>query len=157
NNVLSQNFVEITGQYTFTLHIIHPNSAFPYLLTGSWAYLVAPKYVMEQDLALWNQTSSGYTIPIPNLTGNLTQKITQYFNDEVATCNVGPTPQGCASTYLDTSVGGSLAGTGPYILKSFSTSTNNFVLQANSNYWGAPYQFTGGQKIAPSIQTININ
>lgn len=158
NEVLAENFVQITGPLTFTINVMQPNSAFPYLLAGTWAYIVAPVYVMQNDLSLWNVSSSGYTLPYPTLSGNLSQQIVQYFDDEVATCNAGATPKGCGTTYLDGSYQGSMAGTGPFVLKSFSATTNDIVLQANPNYWGGPYQYMpGGSKIVPKITTINVN
>ena len=157
NEVLAQNFIHVTGPLTFQINVQTPNSAFPYLLSDVWAAIIAPNYVMQHDISLWQKSSSGYKIPFGSLSGNLTTQISQYFNDEAATCNSGITPKGCASTYLDGSYNGSLAGTGPYILSSFSPSTNDFVLSSNSHYWGGPYQFTGGAKITPKIKTININ
>jgi len=126
-------------------------------MTGSWADIVAPVNVMENDVVLWNQSSSGYTVPYADLSGNLTQRMTQYFDDEVATCNNGITPKGCATTYLDGSYQGSLAGTGPYAIQSVSQTTGNIILQSNPGYWGGAYQFLGGSKITPQIPTININ
>ncbi|MHB8568561.1 MAG: ABC transporter substrate-binding protein [Nitrososphaerales archaeon] len=158
NQVLAQDFVQVTGPMTFTLHIQHPNAAFVYLLANSWAFILAPNYVMHQDLALWNASSSGYSLPHPSLTGvNETDMINQYFMDEVSTCDSGLTPKGCGTTYLDGSYYGSMAGTGPYILESIGQTTNNIVLKSNPNYWGGPYQSSGGSKITPKIQTININ
>ena len=49
------------------------------------------------------------------------------------------------------------AGTGPYAIASFSQSTNDIVLKANPSYWGGAYQFMGGAKETPKIQTIDIN
>jgi peptide/nickel transport system substrate-binding protein len=157
NDVLSQNFIQITGPLTFTIHAQHPNSAFPELLANVWADIIAPNYVMQHDLALWNQTSAGYSLPYPTLSGNLTNQINEYFFDQASTCNSGITPKGCGTTYLDGSYQGSLAGTGPYILTSFSSSSNDVTLQANTNYWGGPYQFMGGSPIQPKIATIDIN
>lgn len=157
NEVLAENFVQITGPLSFTINVQQPNSAFPFLLANVWAAIIAPGFVMQHDLALWNQSSTGYKLPYDTLSRNLMSQISQYFYDEVATCDAGATPKGCATTYLDGSYQGSLAGTGPYVLKSFSSSTNDFVLQSNTNYWGGPYKFMGGAKIAPKIQTININ
>ncbi len=158
NQVLAQNFVQITGPLTFTLHIQNPNAAFAYIMTNAQASIIAPDYVMQHDLAMWNQSSTGYNLPYPTLTGaNYTAKINQYFLDEVATCDSGATPKGCGTTYLDSSASGSLAGTGPYTISSASQTTNNIILKANPSFWGAPYQFSGGQKITPHFQTININ
>jgi ABC-type transport system substrate-binding protein len=158
HNVLAQNFVQITGPSTITLHLMHPGSSFPYVLAdGTFGGIVAPMYVMEHDLALWNQSSTSYTLPYPNLSGNLSTMIQEYFLDQVATCNSGITPNGCGTTYLDAPSSGSYAGTGPYILKSASLSTNNIVLQANSNYWGGGYQYTGGKRITPAFSTVDIN
>ncbi len=155
NEVLAQNFVQITGDLTFTINVMHPSAAFAYLLAGVWGSIIAPNYVMNQDMALWNVSSNDYTLPYAKLSGNLTNRIYQYFVDEAATCNSGVTPGGCAQTYLDESTGGSLAGTGPYILKSFSETTSDVILQANPNYWGGPYQFVlGGSKIVPKIPNV---
>ncbi|MHB8567799.1 MAG: ABC transporter substrate-binding protein [Nitrososphaerales archaeon] len=155
--VLAQNFVQITGPLTFTLNLQVPNAAFPYLLSGEWASIVAPQYVMQHDLAAWSTSSNGYTLPYSSLSGNLTQQMNQYFMDQVSTCNAGATPAGCGTTYLDGSVNGSLAGTGPYVLTSVNPSTSDVSLQSNPNYWGGPYQFMGGAKIVPQIKTVEFN
>jgi ABC-type transport system substrate-binding protein len=136
--VLAENFVTMLGSNKVQLNIMHPNSALPYLLGNLWANIVAPDFVMQHDLALWTQSSLGYTLPYPTLSGNLTQRMDQYFDDYSATCNAGATPKGCAATYLDSSTGGSLAGTGPYTIQSVDTSANVITLQANPNYWGGP-------------------
>jgi len=153
HDVLAQNFVQITGPLTFTIHVMNPSSSFPYLLTGLWSYIMAPDYVMQKDLAAWTQPSSGYTLPYPSPSGNATTSINEYLQDLAATCNSGVTPTGCGQSYLFSPTGSVLAGTGPYILTSYSSTTNNFVLTANPNYWGGPY----AAKITPTIQTIDIN
>ena len=153
-DVINQNFVEITGPLTFTLHVMNPNSAFGYLLSGVWASILAPDFVMNHDLALWKAPSAGYTLPYPDLSGGLMDRINQYLADEVATCNAGATPSGCGTTYLDQSTDGSQAGTGPYFIKSFVPSSGNVQLEANPNYWGGPYQFSGGTKIVPRITSV---
>ncbi len=152
SDVLAENFVQVTGGLTFQIHVMTPTAAFPYLLSIVNVEILAPSYVMQHDLALWNQSSLGYTLPYPTLTGNLSSQIQQYFLDEVATCNSGATPKGCATTYLDNSQDGSLAGTGPYTIKSVSPTTDDIVLQANSGYWGGPSGSTHAQ-----IKTINVN
>jgi len=159
NQVLAQDFVQVTGPLTFVIHVQNPNTALLYLLAGNpEGMIVAPNYVMQHDLAVWNQSSTGYKLPYPTLTGgNETGMIGQYFSDEVATCDAGLTPSGCGRTYLDDSAQGSLAGTGPYKIVSFDATTNDVVLQSNPNYWGGPYQFMGGAKIVPHISTINLN
>jgi len=151
SKVLGQDFVQITGQYTVTLHIQNPNAALPYLMANLWANIVAPDYTMQKDLGLWSQASNGYTLPYATPSGNSTQMINQYLDDFVATCNAGQTPKGCAQTYLDGSYGGSLAGTGPYTIQSVGQSSNNIVLKINPNYWGGP------NHIMAQIPTININ
>ncbi|MHB8566037.1 MAG: ABC transporter substrate-binding protein [Nitrososphaerales archaeon] len=156
-NILAEGFVQPTGPLSFGMHIQHPNTAFPYLMAGEWATILAPNYIMQHDLAMWNQSSNGYTLPFPTLSGNLSNRISQYFSDLVATCNSGNTPNGCANTYLFGSYQGSLAGTGPYSISSISQQTNDIVLNANPTYWGGPNQFTGGAKIVPRISTIDIN
>jgi ABC-type transport system substrate-binding protein len=153
--VLAENFVQITSSTTFTINLMHPNSAFPYLVGNEWANIVAPNYVMQEDLALWNQTSTGYKLPYPSLSSasdELTM-IKWYLYDEVATCNSGITPSGCGTTYLDNSYSGSLAGTGPYTLVSVGKTTNDIVFHANPNYWGGPY----ATKMIPSYQIAYIN
>ena len=149
--VLGQDFVQITGPYTLTLHIQNPNAALPYLIANLWANIIAPDYTMQKDLALWSQASNGYTLPYSNPSGNATQMINQYLDDFVATCNAGITPKGCAQTYLDGSYEGSLAGTGPYVIQSVGQSTNNIILKINPTYWGGP------NHIKAQIPTININ
>ena len=154
---LAQNLVQITGPLTFTLHLQESNAAFPYLFAVPATSIIAPQYVMQHDLSLWTQSSAGYTLPYPTLSGNYTSQINQYLLDFGATQNAGITPKGIATTYLDGSYNGSLAGTGPYILSSFSASTNDAVMTANSNYWGGAYQFNGGAKVTPQIKTIDFN
>ncbi len=155
DSVLAQNFVQVTSPTTFTINVMNPNSAFPYLLANEWANIVAPNYVMQHDLALWNQSSTGYTLPYPSLSSAPDEMtmIKNYLYDEVATCNSGITPSGCGTTYLDNSYQGSMAGTGPYTLQSVGQTTNNLVFQANPNYWGGPY----ATKITPQYQTATIN
>ena len=153
NEVLAQNFVQITGPLTFTLNIQHPSAILPYILTGPWADVVAPNYVMQHDLAAWNVSSNGYTLPYKNLGGsNETQASYEYFLDLVATCNSGATPAGCGETYLDESFQGSQAGTGPYTIASINPSTTTIILRSNPNYWGGPY----ASKITPTISTVTI-
>jgi ABC-type transport system substrate-binding protein len=155
DEVQSEGFVTVTGPLSFTIKVQNPSEAFPYMLGDIGSDIVAPQFVMQNDLSLWNQSSSGYHLPYPSLSGNESQMIDEYFLDEVATCNGGATPKGCGETYLDASAQGSLAGTGPYTLKSFDDSTNDIVLQSNPNYWGGPNQ--SAEKIRPQIRTININ
>ena len=147
NAVLAENFVQITGPETLTLHIMNPQGAVLYLLSNLWANIVAPDYVMQHDIALWSAQGSGYTLPYPTLSGNSTQMIHQYYDDFQATCNA----KGCAATYEDSSSQGSLAGTGPYTIQSVDTSSNVIVMQSNPNYWGGPYN-----KIHPHIGTVTI-
>ncbi|MDG7005485.1 MAG: hypothetical protein JRM86_00945, partial [Nitrososphaerota archaeon] len=137
--VLAENMVQVTGANTFEVHVQNPNAAFPFLFANPIVDPVAPIYTMQHDLALWNQTSAGYKLPYPRLTGNLNSQIGQYFQDLVATCNSGNTPAGCGATYLSTAAQGSMAGTGPYILASNDVSKNIITLTANPNYWGGPY------------------
>lgn len=151
NSVLAENFVQITGPLTFTLHIQNPNLAFKFMLGDIGSDIVAPSYVMQHDLSIWKANSSGYSLPYTTLSGNSTQMIRQYFQDEASTCNSGSTPSGCGTTYLDGSYNGSLAGTGPYTVKSFNPSTNDIVLSGNTHYWGGPLHEM------PKINTINVN
>jgi ABC-type transport system substrate-binding protein len=150
SQVLAQNFVQVTGPLTFTMHIENPNAAFPYLIAGTWAEILAPQYVMQHDLALWTQSSNDYTLPYPSPSGNETNQVNEYFDDWAATCQSGATPHGCAWTYLDTGDNGSLAGTGPYTIQSFNPSTNVIILSANPNYWGGPLS----TKIQPAFTTV---
>jgi ABC-type transport system substrate-binding protein len=156
DEVLAENFVQITGPMTFTIHVQHPNAAFPYIFANVWAFILAPNYVMEQDVGLWNQSATGYALPYPTLTGNMSSRIYEYYLDEIATCNAGATPKGCGATYLDSSIQGSYAGTGPYILQNVDFTTGDMTLKVNPSYWGGPYQFMGGSKFAPQIQTIYV-
>lgn len=144
--VLGQNFVQTTGPLTFQFNIMNPQPAsFPLLLANVYASIIDPLYVMPLDVNLWQ--SQGYSLPFPTLSGSETNMINQYFQDEIATCNTGPTPNGCGQTFLDAPKLGSLAGTGPYVLSSFNPSTNDIVLSASNNYW----------KKSPAIPTIIIN
>jgi len=155
NEVLAENFVQVTGPMTFSMHLETGSNFFPYILSNyNFGFILAPEYVMQHDLALWNQSSTGYKLPYPTLTGNLSSQISEYYLDEVATCNAGITPNGCGTTYLDGSYQGSLAGTGPYTISSFDPSSNDLTFQINPNYWGGPYQFMGGSKITPTFTTI---
>ncbi len=155
NEVLAQNFVQITGPYSVQLHLMNPDAAFAFWLATASSSMVAPDYVMQNDIALW--TSNGYTLPYPTPSGNATQAMNQYFHDFVSTCDTGVTPKGCGQTYLDFPVHGAEAGTGPYSIVSFSQSSNNIVLRANPNYWGGAYQYLGGARLSPQIKTIDIN
>jgi len=152
-NVLAQHFVQITGPMTFTLHVSLPSTEVPYALAVTGASILAPKYVMQRDIAMWNGSNTGYSLPFPIPSGNFSNQIQQYFMDEVSTCNTGATPTGCGGTYLNTSPSGSLAGTGPYTLQSYSTSTQDIVLNSTHNYWGGPYS----APIVPHFLKININ
>lgn len=161
NAWLADNFVQITGPYTFTLHMIHPNAALPYMLAGQWALMMAPDWVMNHDVALWQQ--QGYNLPNYPLSGSGTTEINNYFMDLAATCNAGPTPNGCGETSLiaDSSslASGSnyapLAGTGPYEITSYNYATQALTLTANPNYWGGGYQSVGpAYKQSPHIKTI---
>ncbi|MDE1852569.1 MAG: hypothetical protein KGI38_02345 [Thaumarchaeota archaeon] len=145
--VLAENFVEITGTYSVRLHIMNPQAATPYLLSNLWANIVAPDYVMQKDIATWSNPTLGYSLPHATLSGPSLQMITEYYDDFQATCNA----KGCAATYLDSSKGGSLAGTGPYTIQSVDTASNVIVLKANPNYWGGPQG-----KIKPHIATVTI-
>ncbi|MGI0079012.1 MAG: ABC transporter substrate-binding protein [Nitrososphaerales archaeon] len=147
--VLAENFVQTTGTSSLTLHIMNPNAALPFLLANLWANIVAPDYTMQQDLALWTASGTQYSLPYTTLSGNVTQRMNQYFDDYSATCNAGVTPKGCAATYLDSSVQGSLAGTGPYTVQSVDTSSNIVTLKANPSFWGGPLG-----KIKAQIPTV---
>lgn len=150
--VLDQNFVQITGPMTFTLNIQNPNAALDQILSDDpLTAIIAPDYTMSHDLSLWS--SAGYTLPYPTPSGNATTMINQYLLDFAATCNAGATPSGCARTYLDDSVQGSLAGTGPYSISSVNEQSNDIVLTANPNYWGG----ADAAKITPQIKTIDLN
>lgn len=151
NEVLAQDFVQITGTYTFTLNIVNPNAALQYLLAnGGVGQIVAPDYVMQHDIALWSQPSLGYKLPYPTLSGNSTQEMNEYFSDVINTCEQGATPSGCGLTYLDNSLQGSMAGTGPYVIQSVDQSSNTITLTARSNYWGGAYP----SKIGAQIPTV---
>jgi len=158
NEVLNENFVQITGPLSLQIHVMAANSFIPFLLSAyNYGMIIAPQYVMQHDIGLWNQSSTGYTLPYPVLSGNETTQIYQYLADETATCDAGITPQGCGTTYLDGSYKGSMAGTGPYILQSFDQGTNDLVFTANPNYWGGPFQYMGGSKVIPTFKTIHMN
>lgn len=153
--VLAENFVTITSPTTFTINVMNPNSAFQYLITIPAADPVAPNWTMQHDLALWNQSSTGYKLPYPSLSmapDEMTM-IKDYFYDFAATCNAGITPSGCGTTAMDNSYQGSMAGSGPYYIVSLGETTNDVVMQANPNYWGGPY----ATKIVPQYQTAKIN
>ena len=100
---LKQNFVQVTGQYTFNINVENPNAAFPYLFSNPIVDQVAPGFVEQHDLALWTASSAGYKLPYPTLSGNFTQKAIEYLDDFSSTCNSGTTPSGCGATYLNTS------------------------------------------------------
>ncbi|MDA4114603.1 MAG: ABC transporter substrate-binding protein [Thaumarchaeota archaeon] len=148
--VLAENFVQITGPLTFNINVMNPSSAVPELLAGQWATIIAPNYVMQHDLAMWNTSSAGYKIPNAALTGTTQNKIDQYLQDLSSTCNAGSTLGGCGATYLNTSQQGSLAGTGPYVLTSNQLTSNTITLTARQGYWGGPYS----KAISPQIKTV---
>jgi len=145
---LAENFVQITGPLTFNINVKIPNAAFPEIFTQPLTYPLPPEYVMTKDLGLWTQSSTGYTLPFPTLSGNLTNQIKEYLEDLSSTCNSGITPSGCGRSYLDDSLSGSMASTGPYILQSNDPTTNTQTLTANPNYWGGPNHVT------PQIKTV---
>lgn len=155
DSVMKENFVQVTGPLTFKFHLQHANAAFAVILANSWGFILDPAEVMQKDIATFK--SNGYTLPFPSLSGSLQTQMKDYFYDYSSTCDTGATPTGCGATYFDTSKTGSTAGTGPYSMTSFDPNTNNIVMQANTNFWGGPYQFNGGQKITPKIATIKIN
>jgi ABC-type transport system substrate-binding protein len=151
-DVLNENFVQVTGPMTFTLNIQNPNAALNQILSDDpLTAIIAPDYVMSHDLSLWS--SEGYTLPYPTPSGNTTTIYNQYLMDLTATCNAGPTPSGCGKFYLDDSVNGALAGTGPYSIASDNLQSNDIVLTANPNYWGG----ADPTKIVPQIKTIDLN
>ena len=156
DEILGEDAVQITGPLTFTIHIENPNAAFANIISSS-TMLLAPVYVMQQDLALWNQSSNGYTLPYPKLSGNLTNMMYQYFVDEVSTCNQGVTRSGCGTTYLDGSYQGSLAGSGPYEVQSVDAATGDLVLVANPHYWGWTPMPEPFNESVPPIKTVDIN
>ena len=53
NEWLAQNFVQVTGQYTFNVNVENPNAAFPYLFSNPIVDQLAPGYVEQHDLGLW--------------------------------------------------------------------------------------------------------
>ena len=115
---------------------------------------MAPMFVMQHDVALWNVSSTGYTLPYPTLTGNLSGMTKEYFDDVASTCNSGATPKGCATTFLDCTIScstPSLAGSGPYEIESTDQS-GNIVMQSNPNYWGGPYQYPRGSEDCALLQ-----
>ncbi len=148
--VLAENFVQITGPLTFNINVMNPSSAVPELLAGQWATILAPNYVMQHDLAMWNTSAAGYTLPNAKLTGTTQNKMLQYFQDLSSTCNAGSTQGGCGNTYLNTSQQGSQAGTGPYVLQSNAVASNTITLTARQGYWGGPYS----SKINAQIPTV---
>jgi ABC-type transport system substrate-binding protein len=150
--VLGENFVEITGPLTFDLHVQNPTAALPYLLAETWAAIVDPTYVMNKDIALWTAPNSTYVLPYQTLTGSFMNRMVEYLKDQASTCYTGV----CAISYLGASTHGSLAGTGPYTIKSVSIG-RSVVLQARQDYWGGPYQFLGGSRMVPHIQTIYVD
>ena len=77
NEVLSQNFVQITGTYTFTIHLQHPSAALSILLASPWMAITAPNYIMSRDIPMWSQQSNGYSLPFSSLSGNITQQFYQ--------------------------------------------------------------------------------
>lgn len=152
NQVLNEDFIQITGPMTFTMNIMHPNAALDEILSDNMlAAIIAPDYVMSKDIPLWK--SAGYSLPYPTLSGNSTTMIHQYLMDEISTCDTGPTPSGCGRTYLDDSLNGSLAGTGPYEIQSVNPTSNQIILTANPNYWGG----AGPANISAQIKTIDID
>ena len=131
------------GPYTFTIHVQHPNPAFQFLFFGSWATIIAPMYIMEHDIQVWNQSSNGYTMPYPRLSENLTAMIQQYFDDEVATCNAGNTPFRSRTHISTATIKVRWQERGCYV--SFSGSTSDYVLRVSSRIIGATISSTAAQ------------
>ncbi|MDA4122609.1 MAG: ABC transporter substrate-binding protein [Thaumarchaeota archaeon] len=162
NHVLAENFVQVTGTYTFNLNFQVPFTGVPYLLaSANFADIVAPGFVMTHDIPFWSLASNNYTLPykLP-LSGNATTQYHEYYDDLMATCNAGVTPSGCGQSYQDVSpIAGSPgyngpveSGTGPYVDAGWDHTTNVVTLTANNNYWGGGWV----SKIKPYFQTIDI-
>jgi ABC-type transport system substrate-binding protein len=160
-DVLAENFVQVTGTYTFNLNFQTGFTGIPYLLSAAnFADIVAPGWTMSHDIAFWQVPGKNYTLPYTTLSGNATQQYTQYYDDLMATCNAGATPSGCGSSYQDISPspgsagynGPVLSGTGPYEIAGWDQTTNVVTLNANPNYWGGAWP----TKVTPYFQTILI-
>jgi ABC-type transport system substrate-binding protein len=160
-NVLAENFVQITGPYSFNLNFQLGFTGVPYLLAAAnFAGIVAPGFTMTHDVKLWQVPSYKYTLPYTTLSGNATQQYHQYYDDLMATCNTGATPAGCGSSYHDVAPppgspnynGPVQDGTGPYMITGWDQTTNILTLKANTGYWGGGWS----QKIKPYFQTITM-
>ena len=160
-DVLAENFVQITGPYTFTLNFQTGFTGIPFLLAAAnIGDIVAPSWTMTHDVAFWQVPGKGYTLPYTSLSGNSPQQYTEYYDDLMATCGTGATPAGCGSSYQDVSPspgdagynGPVLSGTGPYEIAGWDQTTDVVTLQANSNYWGGNWV----NPIKPYFQTITI-
>ena len=99
NEVLAENFVNITESSTFVMNMQHYDGAFPYLF-ATWGILLLLQVTMQHDLAVWTWRQS---LPYATLSGSEINQITQYFDDEVSTCGVSPTVGGCGATYYEQS------------------------------------------------------
>jgi len=157
--VLAENFVQITGPYTFQLNFQTGFSGIPYLLAAdNFADIVAPGFTMTHDVAFWQLPSKNYTLPYKTLSGNATQQYIQYYDDLMATCNAGATPSGCATSYHGVAPaqgaagynGPVMDGTGPYYITGWDQTTGVVTLKANTNYWGGAWP----TKVKPYFQTI---
>ena len=62
NQVLAENFVQITGGNTFVMNLQHYDGALPYLFATWGAPVMAPDYTMQHDIATW--TNAGYSFPM---------------------------------------------------------------------------------------------
>jgi ABC-type transport system substrate-binding protein len=136
--VLAFNFVQIVDDYTVNINIQNPTTQFPYLISGEWADIVSPSFVMSHDFPSACKASDCAAADID---------YTAYFNHIAGHGEV-------AMNYLDLPTQGSKAGTGPYYLDSVNPTTYEIVGKANPNYWGGPKNWAG-PPISVSIKTLD--
>ena len=131
SQVLAENFCQALSPYKVQFNLVHPSSAFPVLIAGTWSMIVSPSFVIAHD--------------DPAAISNGVANYTAYYVHQA----------GNGTTYLDNSYQGSLAGTGPYHITSVNPTTYEIKLAATPNYWGGPpgYQFG---TIHPTIANIDI-
>ena len=60
NQVLAQNFIQITGGNTFVMNLQHYDGSLPYLFATWGAPVMAPDYTMQHDIATWMKAGTSF-------------------------------------------------------------------------------------------------
>lgn len=136
--VLAFNFVQVVDPYTININIKNPTTQFPYLLSGEWADIVSPSFVVSHDFPSACKTTDCPSDSID---------YTAYFNHIAGHGEV-------AMNYLNLPTTGSKAGTGPYYIDSVDATTYEVVMKAAPSYWGGQKNWSG-PPITASVKTLD--